>query len=78
MMGNEWEKQEGAENDDQLILVQPKKTISPKMEWKWRQWSGDPSDRLLNPHIQCISTLIHEAKDLIKISPNYCHSENIT
>ena len=32
MMGNEWEKQEGAENDDQLILVQPKKIISPGSE----------------------------------------------
>ena len=32
-MRNEWEKQEDAKSDDQLILVQPKKIISPKMEW---------------------------------------------
>ena len=48
MMANEWEKQEGAENDDQLILVQPKKIISPgsensdpKPEW-WVTQSSHP------------------------------------
>ena len=78
MIENEWEKREGTEDEDQLILVQPRKIISPKMEWKWRQWFGDPSDGLPNPHTQCIPTLIHEAKDLTKLSPNYCYSENMS